>query len=146
MSIGGEDTKGNEITKDAFSLLKGSPLNFRGNVEGHDLFRGETDVVVCDGFVGNIVLKTSESVAHAIGHWLKQEFRANPLRLLGPCCCGGTAVDENRMDPNCTAGLRFWGEWRLYHHARGLLVPRDFQRRPGGLRLRRQPPDAPDRG
>ncbi|MDD4873126.1 MAG: phosphate acyltransferase PlsX, partial [Kiritimatiellae bacterium] len=80
MSIGGEDTKGNEITKEAFGLLSKSGLNFRGNVEGHDLFTGETDVVVCDGFVGNVVLKTSESVALAIGHWMKQEFKRYPWR------------------------------------------------------------------
>ena len=56
LSIGGEDTKGNETTREAFASLSNSGLNFRGNVEGHDLFEGETDVVVCDGFVGNIVL------------------------------------------------------------------------------------------
>ncbi|MBP7275144.1 MAG: phosphate acyltransferase PlsX [Kiritimatiellae bacterium] len=83
MSIGGEDSKGNEITKEAFALLKESRLNFRGNIEGHDLFSGEVDVVVCDGFVGNVVLKTSESVAHFIGGRLKAELTRNPVRTLG---------------------------------------------------------------
>jgi len=83
LSIGGESSKGNETTKEAFRLLQESDLNFRGNVEGHDLYRGETDVIVCDGFVGNVVLKTSESAAHAVGFWLKQEFARNPVRMFG---------------------------------------------------------------
>jgi glycerol-3-phosphate acyltransferase PlsX len=83
LSIGDEDNKGNEFTKAAFKLLSAAPINFRGNVEGHDLFEGETDVVVCDGFVGNVVLKTSESLASAIFHWLRTEFKANPIRTLG---------------------------------------------------------------
>jgi phosphate acyltransferase len=83
LSIGGEETKGNEITKETYNLLKNSPLNFRGNVEGHDLFEGDVDVAVCDGFVGNVVLKTSESAAHALTSWLKDEFSRNPVRILG---------------------------------------------------------------
>lgn len=83
MSIGTEDAKGNSTTKETFALLETSPVNFIGNVEGHDLFEGEMDVVVCDGFVGNVVLKTSESVAHAIGHWLKMELTKNILRKIG---------------------------------------------------------------
>jgi phosphate acyltransferase len=83
LSIGGEATKGNEATKEAYALLQKMPLNFKGNVEGHDLYEGATDVVVCDGFVGNVVLKTSESAAHAISHWLKEEFTRNPIRILG---------------------------------------------------------------
>lgn len=83
LSIGGEASKGNEATKVAYSLLNDMPLNFKGNIEGHDLYEGGVDVVVCDGFVGNVVLKTSESVAHAISHWLKEEFTRNPIRILG---------------------------------------------------------------
>lgn len=83
LSIGGEETKGNEITKETFKRLKESGLNFKGNVEGHDLFEGDTDVAVCDGFVGNVVLKTSESVARAIRGWMKEEFTRNPVRMLG---------------------------------------------------------------
>ena len=72
MSIGTEDSKGNELTKHAFPLLRDyTPgIAFRGNVEGHDVFEGKTDVIVCDGFIGNVILKTSESAAHAIGYWL----------------------------------------------------------------------------
>ena len=71
MSIGEEDMKGNDVTKEAFKLLKGSGLNFRGNIEGHDLFENPAEVVVCDGFTGNVVLKVSEAIAHAIFSWLK---------------------------------------------------------------------------
>ena len=63
MSIGGEDVKGNDLTKEVFKMLKQSGLNFRGNVEGHDLFENPVEVVVCDGFVGNVILKTCESIA-----------------------------------------------------------------------------------
>ena len=79
MSIGTEDCKGNELTKHAFPLLRSyTPgLNFKGNVEGHDVFEGETDVIVCDGFIGNVILKTSESAAHAMGGWLKRVIKSN---------------------------------------------------------------------
>src|SRR5580692_2876887 len=83
MSIGEEDMKGNDVTKEAFKLLRGSGLNFRGNIEGHDLFEKPSEVVVCDGFTGNVVLKTSEAIAHAIFSWLKHELFRNPLRKLG---------------------------------------------------------------
>lgn len=83
LSIGEEAAKGNEVTKKAYGILQASGLNFRGNVEGRDLYEGDTDVVVCDGFVGNVVLKTSESAAAVIAHWMKQEFTRTPLRLLG---------------------------------------------------------------
>ena len=110
LSIGVEDSKGNEITKEAFRLLSASPLNFRGNVEGHDLFRGETDVVVCDGFMGNVVLKTSEGVAHAIGQWLKQEFKANPVRLLGALMLRGAMRSiKRRIDPELFGGAPLLG-------------------------------------
>jgi len=110
LSIGGEDIKGNEITKEAFQLLSNSDLNFRGNVEGHDLFRGKTDVVVCDGFVGNIVLKTSESTAQAIRHWLRQEFRKNPIRVLGTVLLRGALKTMTmRLDPETYGGAPLLG-------------------------------------
>jgi len=83
MSIGGEDAKGSEFTKEIFQLLKHSGLNFRGNVEGHDLFENPVEVVLCDGFVGNVVLKTAEATAHAVFTWLKRELKANPVRTFG---------------------------------------------------------------
>jgi glycerol-3-phosphate acyltransferase PlsX len=110
LSIGGEETKGNETTKEAFRLMEAAPINFRGNVEGHDLFRGETDVVVCDGFVGNVVLKTSESVAHAIGKWLKKEFTANPVRMFAALLLKGAMKSmKQRLDPELFGGAPLLG-------------------------------------
>ena len=78
LSIGSEDSKGNELTLGAFKLCKKLDLNFIGNVEGHDLFKDHVDVVVCDGFVGNIVLKTVESLAVAMFSMLKRELMHTP--------------------------------------------------------------------
>ena len=89
MSVGTEEAKGNLLSKETFELLEKAPVRFIGNVEGHDLFEGEVDVVVCDGFTGNVILKTSESVAHAIGKWLKRELTRNPVRLLGALLLSG---------------------------------------------------------
>ena len=77
LNIGEEDIKGNETVKRAGDLLRGSGLNFQGNVEGDDIYKGTTDVVVCDGFVGNVVLKASEGLATMIVGGLKQEFSRN---------------------------------------------------------------------
>ncbi|CAN5584890.1 phosphate acyltransferase PlsX [soil metagenome] len=83
MSIGQEDVKGSDFTKEVFKMLKQSSLNFRGNVEGHDLFAHPVEVVVCDGFVGNVILKTCESVGDAIFKWLKHELMKNAKRMAG---------------------------------------------------------------
>ena len=83
MSIGGEDVKGSDFTKDVFKLLKASSLNFRGNIEGHDLFEHPVEVVLCDGFTGNVVLKTAEATASAVFRWLKHELTKTPLRMAG---------------------------------------------------------------
>jgi glycerol-3-phosphate acyltransferase PlsX len=83
LSIGTEDSKGNELTLGAFKLCKQLDLNFIGNVEGHDLFKDHVDVVVCDGFVGNIVLKTAESLALAMFSMLKRELTQNTKRQIG---------------------------------------------------------------
>ena len=74
LNIGVEDIKGNEMVKQAAELLRASGLNFFGNVEGDDIYKGTTDVVVCDGFVGNIALKSSEGVAQMIVAFLREEF------------------------------------------------------------------------
>jgi phosphate acyltransferase len=83
MSIGGEETKGNELTKEAFKMLRRSQLDFRGNIEGHDLFEDPVEVAVCDGFVGNVILKTCESIATAIFKWLKHELMRSAPRKAG---------------------------------------------------------------
>jgi glycerol-3-phosphate acyltransferase PlsX len=73
ISTGEEDTKGNELTKEAFKLLKNADINFIGNIDGKDIFSGKADVIVCDGFTGNVVLKTSEGLADALIRMLKRE-------------------------------------------------------------------------
>lgn len=83
MSIGSEAGKGNELTKEAYKELSRAKINFIGNVEGHDLFNKPVDVVVCDGFVGNVILKTSESLAGAIFSWLKRELKKDLVRQAG---------------------------------------------------------------
>ncbi len=83
LSVGGEDCKGNDLTKEAFKILSKMPINFIGNVEGHDTFTGDCDVVICDGFVGNTVLKSSESLAKATVQWLKEAFTRNAVRKAG---------------------------------------------------------------
>lgn len=82
LNIGEEAIKGNEAVKGAADLLRASDLNFYGNVEGNDIYKGTTDVVVCDGFVGNVALKTSEGLAQMIGTFLREEFSRGPLRKL----------------------------------------------------------------
>ena len=79
LNIGEEAIKGNEVVKRAGELLKTSGLNFYGNVEGDDIYKGTTDVVVCDGFVGNVALKTSEGLAQMLSAFLKEEFSRNLL-------------------------------------------------------------------
>jgi glycerol-3-phosphate acyltransferase PlsX len=74
LNIGEEVIKGNDTVKQAAELLRASGLNFRGNVEGNDIFEGTTDVVVCDGFVGNVVLKSSEGLARMLGGFIREEF------------------------------------------------------------------------
>ena len=82
LNIGEEEIKGNEVVKEAADLLRASDLNFYGNVEGTDIYRGTTDVVVCDGFVGNVALKTSEGLAQMLGDFLREEFGRNWLSKL----------------------------------------------------------------
>jgi glycerol-3-phosphate acyltransferase PlsX len=81
LNIGVEDIKGNDTVKRAAELLRASGLNFFGNVEGDDIYKGTTDVVVCDGFVGNSVLKASEGVVNMVVGFLRQEFTRNPWRM-----------------------------------------------------------------
>lgn len=83
LSVGTEDVKGNELTLEAFKLCKQLDINFIGNVEGHDLFANRVDVVVCDGFVGNVVLKTCEAMAKGMFRWIKQELTKNVVRKTG---------------------------------------------------------------
>jgi glycerol-3-phosphate acyltransferase PlsX len=83
ISLGEEDVKGTELTKEVFKMLKQSSLNFRGNIEGRHLFEDPVEVVVCDGFVGNVILKTCESISVAIFTWLKHELSRTAMRKVG---------------------------------------------------------------
>jgi len=99
LSIGEEETKGNELTRDAFQLLKQLPLNFAGNVEGRDLYNGKIDVIVADGFVGNVALKISEGVANLVRYTLKETLRATITRQVGYLLSRSAFADfKKRLD------------------------------------------------
>lgn len=89
MSNGTEDGKGNALVKEAFKLLSQAPIHFKGNVEGHDLFCNPVEVVVCDGFTGNVILKTAESIAEAMFEWLRSEMKRSPWRIFGAMLAKG---------------------------------------------------------
>ena len=110
LSIGSEDSKGNDLTLETFKLCKKLDLNFIGNVEGHDLFKDHVDVVVCDGFVGNIVLKTVESLAVAMFSMLKRELMHTAQRKLGAYLAKGAFHSiRRRMDPEVYGGAPLLG-------------------------------------
>jgi len=120
LSIGREDSKGNELTLEAFKLCQRLDLNFIGNVEGHDLFKDHVDVVVCDGFVGNIVLKTSESLAVAMFSMLKRELMNSAQRQIGAFLAKGAFhAIRKRMDPEVYGGAPLLGFNGLVFKAHG---------------------------
>src|SRR5437016_1922305 len=99
LSIGEEETKGNQLTREAFQLLKQLPLNFVGNVEGRDLYNGEVDVIVSDGFVGNVALKTSEGVVNLVRAALKEALRETITRQVGYLLSRSAFTDfKQRLD------------------------------------------------
>lgn len=107
---GTEDNKGVELTIEASKLCKLVDINFIGNVEGHDLFHNRVDVVICDGFVGNIVLKTVESFAKGIAGWLKDELTKNPMRMAGAFLAqNALRAIRRRMDPDTYGGAPLLG-------------------------------------
>ncbi len=110
LNIGTEDIKGNEVVKQAGELLRASHLNFYGNVEGNDIFKGTTDLVVCDGFVGNVSLKTTEGLAHMMGKFLSEEFKRNWLtKLMALCAMPVLKSFKKRLDPRRYNGASFLG-------------------------------------
>jgi glycerol-3-phosphate acyltransferase PlsX len=120
LSIGTEDTKGIDLTLEAFKLCKNVPMNFVGNVEGHDLFEDRVDVVVCDGFVGNIVLKTCESLALAMFSFMKRELTKSLKRQIGALLAQNAfRTIKNRMDPEVYGGAPLLGFKGLVMKAHG---------------------------
>ena len=110
LNIGEEDIKGNELVKDAARLLASSDLNYIGFVEGDGIYLDEVDVVVCDGFVGNIALKSSEGVAKLIRHFMTQEFKRNLLtRLAGLIALPVLRAFSRRIDPRRYNGASLLG-------------------------------------
>jgi len=110
LNIGAEDIKGTEIVKEAGELLRRSHLNFYGNVEGNDIFKGTTDVVVCDGFVGNVALKTAEGIAQLMGRFLTQEFKRNWItKLMAFVSLLVLNRFKKRLDPRRYNGASFLG-------------------------------------
>jgi glycerol-3-phosphate acyltransferase PlsX len=110
LNIGEEDIKGNDVVKQAGELLKASGLNYHGNVEGHDIYKGTTDVIVCDGFVGNVFLKSSEGLARLLAAYLRDEFTQTWFRKL----CGALALPvirsfRKRVDPRRYNGASLLG-------------------------------------
>jgi glycerol-3-phosphate acyltransferase PlsX len=83
LSIGEEEGKGNELTREAYALLRQLPLNFAGNVEGRDLYNGSVDVIVCDGFIGNVALKVSEGLVSAVRFLLKESLKSTISSQVG---------------------------------------------------------------
>ncbi|MDQ8021682.1 MAG: phosphate acyltransferase PlsX [Moraxellaceae bacterium] len=112
LNIGEEDIKGNEVVKQAAELLRDSGLNFYGNVEGNDIYKGTTDVVVCDGFVGNVALKASEGLAQMMATFLRQEFTRSWLSRVAAFVALPALkrfkrrVDHRRYNGACLLGLR----------------------------------------
>ena len=112
LNIGSEEIKGNEVVKKAGEMLRQCPVNFHGNVEGDDIYKGTTDVVVCDGFVGNVALKTSEGLAKMLGDFLKEEYTRSPLTRLAALISMPVIkrfrqrVDHRRYNGAALLGLR----------------------------------------
>jgi glycerol-3-phosphate acyltransferase PlsX len=110
LNIGVEDIKGNEAVKQAAALLHASGLNFAGNVEGNDIYKGTVDVVVCDGFVGNVALKCSEGVAEMMAATMREEFARNAFtRLAGLAALPVLRAFRDRLDPRRYNGASLLG-------------------------------------
>ena len=110
LNIGEEDIKGNDVVKHTAELLKASALNFSGNVEGDDLYKGTTDVVVCDGFVGNVALKVSEGLVVMLYDFLRAEFTRNPLRKIAAAAAWpALQAFKKRVDPRRYNGATLVG-------------------------------------
>jgi phosphate acyltransferase len=127
LSNGTEETKGTELTREALKLCRQADLNFVGYVEGHDLFSDHIEVVVTDGFVGNIMLKTIESMGKGIVRLLRRELTANPLRKFGAALAQGALQNiKRRMDPEGYGGAPLLGLNGVVIKAHGSARERAF--------------------
>jgi glycerol-3-phosphate acyltransferase PlsX len=142
LNIGEEEIKGNEVVKQAAELLRDSGLNFYGNIEGNDIYKGTTDVVVCDGFVGNVALKASEGVAQMLSTYLREEFRRNLLtRFAGLIALPvinafKRRVDHRRYNGASLLGLRgivIKSHGSADSHAFGFAIARAVDEVRGGM-------------
>ena len=116
LNLGEEEIKGNDQVKDAAGLLQQSPLNYVGYVEGDSMYKGGADVVVCDGFTGNVALKASEGVAALISRFMREEFGRNPAtKLAGLCALPVLRSLRRRLDPRRYNGASLLG-------LRGLVI------------------------
>ncbi len=110
LNVGEEDIKGNDVVKEAGELLRSSGLNFYGNVEGDDIFKGTVDVVICDGFVGNVALKSSEGLAKLIAEVLRREFKRSLFtRMAGLIALPVIRAFKRKMDPRRYNGASLLG-------------------------------------
>ena len=116
MSNGEEEEKGTDFTKETFSLIQDhvdsgkATFDWRGNVEGYDLFMSKLDVCLCDGFVGNVVLKTCGATAKAMTKWIREAMSANPMRIAGACLAkGGFSAVKDRMNYETYGGSPLLG-------------------------------------
>lgn len=110
VNIGIEEEKGSEIVKEAYKLCKNGPFNFKGNIEARDIPAGYADVIVCDGFTGNVILKLTEGLADTIFRLLKEEFVKNPLRKIGASLLKSGLKDfKERFDYTEYGGAPFLG-------------------------------------
>jgi len=128
LNIGEEDIKGNELVKETAERLKASGLNFHGNVEGDDIYKGTTDVVVCDGFVGNVALKTSEGLAQMLYEFLKAEFTRSILsRIVAGIAYPVLMRFKRRIDPRRLNGASLVGLKGVVVKSHGSADPMGFR-------------------
>ncbi len=145
LNVGEEVIKGNEVVKEAAELLRASKLNFHGNVEGNEIFQSSVDVVVCDGFVGNVVLKSTEGLARMIGGMIRQQFQRDlPSRMSGLAAYPVLRrlredFDSRRYNGAALLGLRgvvFKSHGSADAYAYGWAIQRAYDAVAGGLQQR----------
>lgn len=119
LNNGTEEHKGNELTKETYQLMKNSPINFVGNIEAREVMSGDVDVIVADGFAGNVLLKSVEGVASAMSKMIKKEANKNIFSKLGALLMGKFKSLKSKMDVNQYGGAPFLGCKKLVVKAHG---------------------------